>query len=126
MIFCLSFGSTISGMKTGIIYNNIMDDFSTPNTINAFGVPASEANFIAPGKRPVSSMAPTIIFDKQNQRVLQVIGASGGTRITTSIAQVSMLNLWFNKNVKQAIDMPRLHSQLLPDEVLAEQGFDEV
>lgn len=113
-------------MNTGIIYNNHMDDFSTPHTVNSFGIPASKANFIAPGKRPISSMAPTIIFDNKNQRVLQVIGASGGSKITTSTVQVSMLNLWFNKNIKQATDMPRLHSQLLPDEVLAEQGFNEV
>ncbi len=103
-----------------------MDDFSTPNTVNFFGIPASPANYIEPGKRPTSSMAPLIIFDKNNQRVLQVLGASGGTKITTSTAQVSMLNLWFQKDIKQAIDAPRLHSQLLPEEVLAERGFDQV
>jgi gamma-glutamyltranspeptidase/glutathione hydrolase/leukotriene-C4 hydrolase len=103
-----------------------MDDFSTPNTSNAFGVPASPANYIAGGKRPVSSMAPLIIIEKQNQRIQQVLGASGGTRITTSIAQASMLNLWFNEDIKAAIDSPRLHSQLLPQEVIAEQGFDYV
>jgi gamma-glutamyltranspeptidase/glutathione hydrolase/leukotriene-C4 hydrolase len=103
-----------------------MDDFSTPNTTNSFGVPASPANYIAPGKRPVSSMAPLIILENQNQRIQQVLGASGGTRITTSIAQVAMLNLWFNRNIKEAIDSPRLHSQLLPEEVIAERGFDYV
>ena len=103
-----------------------MDDFSTPNTTNYFGVPASPANYITPGKRPVSSMSPLIIMENANQRIQQVLGASGGTRITTSIAQVAMLNLWFNENIKQAIDAPRLHSQLLPQEVIAEQGFDAV
>lgn len=103
-----------------------MDDFSTPNTTNAFGVPASPANYIAPGKRPVSSMAPLIVIDKKTQRIQQVLGASGGTRITTSIAQVSMLNLLFNANIKEAIDSARLHSQLLPEEVIAERGFDGV
>jgi gamma-glutamyltranspeptidase/glutathione hydrolase/leukotriene-C4 hydrolase len=103
-----------------------MDDFSTPNTTNSFGVPASPANYIAPGKRPVSSMAPLIILENQNQRIQQVLGASGGTRITTSIAQVAMLNLWFNRDIKKAIDSPRLHSQLLPEEVIAERGFDYV
>ena len=114
------------GTKTGIIYNNEMDDFSTPNTTNAFGVPASPANYIAPGKRPVSSMAPLIVIDKETQRIQQVLGASGGTRITTSIAQVSILNLLFNANIKEAIDSARLHSQLLPEEVIAERGFDGV
>jgi gamma-glutamyltranspeptidase/glutathione hydrolase/leukotriene-C4 hydrolase len=89
-----------------------MDDFSTPNTTNYFGVPASPANFIHPGKRPVSSMSPLILLENANQRVQQVLGA--------------MLNLWFNENIKQAIDAPRLHSQLLPQEVLAEQGFNHV
>jgi gamma-glutamyltranspeptidase/glutathione hydrolase/leukotriene-C4 hydrolase len=103
-----------------------MDNFSTPNTINSFGVPASLANYIAPGKRPVSSMAPLIIIEKQNQRIQQVLGASGGTRITTSIAQIAALNLWFNEDIKKAIDSPRLHSQLLPEEVIAERGFDDV
>ncbi len=122
----LSFGSKVLGPETDIIYNDEMDDFSTPNTTNSFGVPASPANYIAPGKRPVSSMAPLIIMEKQNQRVQQVLGASGGTRITTSIAQVAMLNLWFNEDIKTAIDSPRLHSQLLPQEVIAELGFDYV
>lgn len=103
-----------------------MDDFATPNTSNYFGVVASPANYIEPGKRPVSSMAPMIIVENSNQRIQQVLGASGGTRITTSIALVSILNLWFNETIKDAIDAPRLHSQLLPQEVLAEQGFDAV
>ncbi len=122
----LSFGSKVLGPETDIFYNNEMDDFSTPNTTNSFGVPASSANFIAPGKRPVSSMAPLIILENQNQRIQQVLGASGGTRITTSIAQVAMLNLWFDRDIKEAIDAPRLHSQLLPQEVIAERGFDYV
>lgn len=71
-------------------------------------------------------MAPTVILDNNSQRVRQVIGASGGTKITTSTAQVSMLNLWFGKSIKVAIDTPRLHSQLLPEEVLAEVGFNQV
>ena len=124
--FICSFGSNVLGSETGIFYNNEMDDFSTPNTTNHFDVPASSANFIEPGKRPVSSISPLILIENGNQRVQQVLGASGGTRITTSVAQAALLNLWFNENIKQAIDSPRLHSQLLPQEVMAEQGFDVV
>jgi hypothetical protein len=123
---CFSFGAKVRGMKTGIIYNDQMDDFSTPNTTNYFGVPASPANFIVPSKRPVSSMAPLIVVERQTQRVQLVSGASGGTRITTSIAQTAMLNLLFGQDIKKAIDAPRLHSQLLPQEVAAESGFDVV
>ncbi|CAF1415545.1 unnamed protein product [Rotaria sordida] len=120
----LYYGSKVLGPETGIIYNNEMNDFSIPNTINFFGIPASPVNFIAPRKRSVSSASPLILLKNGHKRVQQAIGASGGTKITTTVAQVVVLNLWFNKNIKEAIDAPRLHSQLLPQEVMAEHGFD--
>ena len=121
-----SYGSKVLGPETGIFYNNQMDNLSTPNTSNQFGVPASPANYIAPGKRPVSSMSPLIIWDNAGEHVKQVLGGSGGPRITTSVAQVAILNWLFNQDIKIAIDSPRLHSQLLPEEVEAESGFDAV
>ena len=89
----VSFGAKYAGEQTGIIYNNEMDDFSTPGTINYFGVPATEPNFIRPGKRPMSSMTPLILLDEKDN-VRLVIGASGGTKIITAVSQVYFWSSW--------------------------------
>ena len=80
------------GDKTGIIYNNQMDDFSVPNQINYFGFKEAKANFIKPGKRPMSSMCPLIILDN-NDHVRLVLGASGGSKIISAVAQVILIFL---------------------------------
>lgn len=86
-IIFFRFGYDIRSRTTGIILNDEMDDFST-NVTNAYGFRPSPANFVKPGKRPLSSMCPSIILDK-NDDVVMVVGAAGGARITSSVASVS-------------------------------------
>lgn len=71
-----------------------MDDFSTPGTTNAYGLEASPGNYIEPGKRPLSSICPTIIINDQGDVEL-IIGGAGGSRITTSVTNVSILHFFF-------------------------------
>ena len=89
------FGSGIMSPSTHIVLNDEMDDFSTPNTTNSYGIAASEVNFITPLKRPQSSMTPIIVTDKNNN-VRLVLGASGGPRIISGVAYVSSfyLSVW--------------------------------
>jgi len=117
----LLFGSKFMSPSTGIIMNNQMDDFSYPGIVNSFGVRPSPANYPAPGKRPLSSMSPSIVLDDKN-RVVAVAGASGGTKIITTVAQVLLRMLFLGDDVKTAIDARRLHHQLMPMKVKYEAG----
>ena len=83
------FGSMCVGTRTGIIFNDEMDDLSSPHAKNIYNVEPSEANFIMPGKRPLSSMTPIIVRNNSGY-VTQVIGASGGSHIPSAVALVSL------------------------------------
>lgn len=107
----------------GIVWNDQMDDFSTPGMKNSFGYAPSETNFIQPGKRPMSSMSPMIIYNKNENRVEMVAGASGGSYIISSTAQTVIRTLLFNQTVKAAIDAPRFHNQYLPETTETEEAM---
>jgi len=109
------FGCRYRSMDTGIIYNNDMADFDIPGYEVVDNIHPSPFNFPEPGKRPFSSMTPTILTD-ENGDVQVAIGASGGKRITTAVSLVLMNKLWFNMSLSDAVDKPRLHNHLVPDQ----------
>ncbi|CCD26749.1 gamma-glutamyltransferase NDAI_0I01800 [Naumovozyma dairenensis CBS 421] len=116
----LLFGSLIHDPITGVIFNNEMDDFSQPNgPSNSFDLTPSIFNFPEPGKRPLSSAAPTIILNELGKPDF-VVGASGGSRITTSILQAIIRTYWYKMPLLETIAYPRIHHQLLPDQLEVE------
>ncbi|KAL3091694.1 hypothetical protein niasHT_024276 [Heterodera trifolii] len=120
-----AFGSLIRSPQLGIIWNDHMDDFSQPNRTNYYGLAPSKTNFIEPGKRPMSSMSPLIVYHKENKKVKLAIGASGGTMIPTALSQVLVQLLAFNHSVKEAIDTPRVHNQFTPFVTDFEEEFPQ-
>lgn len=115
-------GNAVVVTGAGFFLNNEMDDFTAkPGTPNSYGLMQNEANAIAPGKRMLSSMAPTIVLAADGSPLL-VVGAQGGSRITTAVWQVISNVVDDGMTVGQAVAAPRFHHQHLPDELVVEDG----
>ena len=116
------YGSKTVVAGAGFFLNNEMDDFSVkPGVPNMFGAVGKEANAIAPNKRMLSSMTPTIVL-KDNKPFL-VVGTPGGTTIPTSVFQTIVNVIDFNQSISDAVDNPKFHHQWLPDQVMVENNF---
>jgi gamma-glutamyltranspeptidase/glutathione hydrolase len=119
-----AFGSGIVVRGAGFLLNNEMDDFAAkPGAPNAFGLLGGKANEVEAGKRPLSSMTPTIVMKDGSPMLLS--GGAGGSRIITGVLQVIVNVGDFGLNVQEAVDAPRLHHQWLPDELSLEKGFSQ-
>lgn len=110
----LLFGSLVHDPKTGVIFNNEMDDFSQIQRSNSFGLAPSKYNYPAPGKRPLSSAVPTVVLNELGIPDL-VVGASGGSTIPTSVLQAIVRTYWYRMPLLETVAYPRVHHQLLPN-----------
>ncbi|HET8637328.1 MAG TPA: gamma-glutamyltransferase [Acidobacteriaceae bacterium] len=126
------FGSGVTAEGLGFLLNDEMDDFaSKQGAPNMFGLIQGPADSIAPGKRPLSSMTPTIVLenspdnDPKKAKVRYVLGSPGGSRIITTVANVFLSAADEGLNIQQAVDAPRFHIQYQPDVVYLEDGFPE-
>jgi gamma-glutamyltranspeptidase / glutathione hydrolase len=118
-----SYGSKVLIPGTGVFMNNQMDDFSAqPGTPNYFGLLGAEANSVQPGKRPLSSMSPTIVL-KDGQPVL-TLGAAGGPTIITQVVQTIINHIDLKMPLPDAVAAPRIHHQWRPDRVVVEKALD--
>jgi gamma-glutamyltranspeptidase/glutathione hydrolase len=116
------FGACLVVPGTGILLNDEMDDFdAAAGAPNQFGLVGSGVNLPAPGKRPLSSMAPTLVFDEAG-RVVLAVGSPGGSAIPSTVAQVILHALGEGLPLDQAVSAPRIHHQWRPDVIQAEPG----
>ena len=107
---------------TGVLMNNEMDDFAAkPGVMNAYGLIGGDANAVEPGKRPLSSMSPTIVM--KDGEVFMVTGSPGGSRIITTVIQIIMNVIDHGMNVAEATVAPRIHHQWLPEVLRVEEGI---
>jgi gamma-glutamyltranspeptidase / glutathione hydrolase len=108
------FGAKVTAAKTGVLLNDEMDDFTSKIGVpNLYGLVQGEANAIAPGKRPLSSMSPTIV--SRDGKPVMVVGTPGGSRIITAVLQTMINAIDYDMTAQEAVDMPRIHQQWLPD-----------
>jgi gamma-glutamyltranspeptidase/glutathione hydrolase len=116
------FGSRVTADGLGFLMNDEMDDFSSkPGAPNSDGLIQGEANAIGPGKRPLSSMTPTIVV--HDGKTFLVLGSPGSSKIITTVANVLMGVVDYGMNIQEAVDAPRFHNQWLPDVLNVEQWF---
>ncbi|WP_428308894.1 gamma-glutamyltransferase [Lacipirellula sp.] len=119
-----TFGSKVIVPGTGIVLNNEMDDFSAqPGKPNAFGLVGAENNAVAPGKRPLSSMTPTIVL--KGGKPVMTVGAAGGPKIITSVLLAILRRLDFEQSLADAVGSPRIHQQWMPDVLTVEKKMPE-
>lgn len=119
-----SFGSKVVIPGTGVVMNNEMDDFSIqPGVPNAFGLIGADANAVEPGKRPLSSMTPTIVL--KNGKPIIALGAAGGPKIITAVLMELIYMLDLGKSAQEAIAAPRIHHQWSPGELMVEQSLPQ-
>ncbi|GIQ76725.1 gamma-glutamyltranspeptidase [Bradyrhizobium sp. RD5-C2] len=108
------FGAKVTAAKTGVLLNDEMDDFTAKVGVpNLYGLVQGEANSIVPGKRPLSSMSPTIVT--RDGKPVMVVGTPGGSRIITAVLLTMINAIDYGMNAQEAVDMPRFHQQWLPD-----------
>ncbi len=118
----LSYGLGMVAEGTGVLLNNELDDFAAkPGAPNAFGLVGGDANAPAPGKRPLSSMTPTIVL--KDGKPFLITGSPGGGRIITAVLQVITNVIDRGMPIGEAVAAARLHHQWLPDEVSVERGY---
>src|SRR5438270_613658 len=111
-----SFGAAVTAGKLGFFLNDEMDDFtSKPGVPNGYGLIQGEANAIAPGKRPLSAMAPTIVL--KDGKLFMVLGSPGGPRIISTVANILIRVIDYGLDIQQAVNAPRFHHQWQPDEI---------
>ncbi len=117
------YGSGVTIPGTGMLMNNEMDDFSAkPGSPNAYGLIHSDANAIAPGKRPLSAMTPTIVT--RDGKLFMVLGSPGGPTIINTVLQTLLNAIDFKMTIQEAVDAPRIHHQWIPDRLVLERaGF---
>lgn len=117
-----TFGSKVTAGSLGFLLNDEMDDFTSKQGVpNTYGLIQGPANAIAPGKRPLSAMTPTIVL--KDGKLFMVLGSPGGPTIITTVANILMGVVDFGLDIQEAVNAPRFHNQWLPDELDVEKGI---